>query len=109
MEVENLIKENWPSAVQGDLSHSDLGIIHYWTGEEKDRIVVRFVYEGQSRGESEKIFFIKSNKKDWILTQISTFRPSDNKLKLTRPTSINTWTKGLYIFRANMEACLGIF
>lgn len=31
---EEEIKINWPSAVEGDLEHPELGFIHYWTGEQ---------------------------------------------------------------------------
>jgi hypothetical protein len=50
---EEEIKINWPSAVEGDLEHPELGFIHYWTGEQLGRIVLRFSYEGQAEGESE--------------------------------------------------------
>ena len=50
---EGKIKENWPSAVEGSIEHPDLGIIKYWTGEQKDKIVVRFSYEGQIKEEAE--------------------------------------------------------
>ena len=88
---ENEIKESWPSAVEGRLDHPDIGIINYWTGEQKDRIVVRFSYEGQNKGESEKIFFINENQGDWVLSQISTFKSSDSKLKLTKLQSFKEY------------------
>ncbi len=88
---ENEIKDNWPSAVEGNIEHPDLGIINYWTGEEKDRIVVRFKYEGQIKEESEKIFFINLNQGDWVLSQISTFKSSNSKLKLTKVHSFQEY------------------
>ena len=91
MVEEKEIKDNWPSAVEGSIDHPDLGIINYWTGEQKDRIVVRFSYEGQAKGESEKIFFINLNHGDWILSQISTFKSSDSKLKLTKIQSFKEY------------------
>ena len=81
---QDLIKKNWPSAVEGEIYHSDLGKIHYWSGEEKNKIVVRFTYEGQTESDSKKVFFINSNNGDWILSQISTFHNSDSKLKLIK-------------------------
>ena len=84
---ENEIKDNWPSAIKGELEHPDLGLIHYWTGEQKKRIVLRFRFEGQTKGESEKIFFISLGKEDWVLNQISSFQSSDSKLKLIKNQS----------------------
>ena len=46
------------SAVEGNLNHPDLGLIHYWTGEHGGKIVIRFKFESQDEGESEKIIFI---------------------------------------------------
>ena len=88
---ENEIKDSWPSAVEGSIDHPDIGIINYWTGEQKDRIVVRFSYEGQIKGESEKIFFININQGDWVLSQISTFKSSDSMLKLTKIQSFKEY------------------
>ena len=85
--VEEEIKENWSSAVEGDLEHPELGFIHYWTGEQRDRIVVRFIYEGQDKGESEKMFFIDLSKEGWVLRHISTFQSQDSKLKLVKNQS----------------------
>ena len=85
--VEEEIKENWSSAVEGDLEHPELGFIHYWTGEQRGRIVVRFSYEGQDKGESEKMFFIDLSKEGWVLRHISTFQSQDSKLKLVKNKS----------------------
>ena len=85
--VEEEIKENWSSAVEGDLEHPELGFIHYWTGEQRGRIVVRFSYEGQDNGESEKMFFIDLSKEGWVLRHISTFQSQDSKLKLVKNQS----------------------
>ena len=76
--VEEEIKENWSSAVEGDLEHPELGFIHYWTGEQRGRIAVRFIYEGQDKGESEKMFFIDLRKEGWVLRHISTFKSQDS-------------------------------
>jgi len=88
---ENKIKESWPSAVEGSIDHPVLGTINYWTGEQNDRIVVRFSYEGQIKSESEKLFFINVNQEDWVLSQISTFKSSDSKLKLTKIQSFKEY------------------
>ena len=88
---ENKIKESWPSAVEGSIEHPDFGIIKYWTGEQNNRIVVRFSYEGQIKSESEIIFFINVNLGDWVLSQISTFKSSDSKLKLTKIQSFKEY------------------
>ena len=55
---EDKIKENWPNAVEGDLEHPELGYIHYWTGEQRGQIVVRFSYTNQEEGESKKNVFL---------------------------------------------------
>ena len=88
---ENEIKESWPSAVEGRIEHPDIGIINYWTGEQNNRIVVRFSYKGQNKGESDKIFFINVNQGDWVLSQISTFKSSDSKLKLAKIQSFKEY------------------
>ena len=85
--LEEEIKKNWPSAVEGDLKHPELGFIHYWTGEQRGRIVVRFSYDGQEKGESEKMFFIGFNTEGWVLNYISTFKSQDSKLKLLKNQS----------------------
>ena len=84
---EDNIKENWPNAVEGDLEHPELGYIHYWTGEQRGRIVVRFSYTDQEEGESKKMFFIDLSKEGWILRHISTFQSQDSKLKLVKNQS----------------------
>jgi len=84
---EEEIKINWPSAVEGDLEHPELGFIHYWTGEQRGRIVLRFSYEGQAEGESEKMFFINLDQDTWVLSHISTFQARDSKLKLVKNQS----------------------
>ena len=84
---EDKIKENWPNAVEGDLEHPELGFIHYWTGEQRGRIVVRFSYTNQEEGESKKMFFIDLSKEGWILRHISTFQSQDSILKLVKNKS----------------------
>ena len=84
---EEKIKENWSSAVEGNLEHPELGCIHYWTGEQRGRIVVRFSYEGQDMGESEKMFFIDLSNEGWVLCYTSTFQFQDSKLKLVKNQS----------------------
>ena len=86
---EKEIFVHWPSAVEGEFEHPDLGIIRYWTGEKKNQMVVRFCYEGQIKDESEKIFFINLEKEDWFITHISTFRSSESKLKLIKNLSFS--------------------
>jgi len=83
-EIEEEIKKNWPSALEGDLEHPVLGMIHYWTGEQRDRIVIRFSYEGQTKGESEKMFFINLSQDSWLLDHISTFKLENEKMKLIK-------------------------
>ena len=90
---EDNIKENWPNAVEGELEHPELGFIHYWTGEQRGRIVVRFSYTGQEEDESKKMFFIDLSKKGWILRHISTFQSQDSKLKLVKNQSFREQDK----------------
>jgi len=85
--IDLKIKENWPSAVEGNLNHPDLGLIHYWTGEHGSKIVIRFKFESQDEGESDKIFFINLKQESWELSHISTFQFSDSKLKLVKNQS----------------------
>ena len=81
---EEEIKKNWPSAVEGSFEHSVLGEVKYWTGEQHGKIVVRFSYDSQAEGESEKMFFIDFNKNIWELSHISTFESQNAKLKLLK-------------------------
>ena len=81
---EEEIKKNWPSAVGGTIEHPALGVVHYWTGEQHGKIVVRFSYDSQAEGESEKMFFIDFNKNIWELSHISTFESHNSKLKLLK-------------------------
>ena len=85
--IDEEIKVNWPSAVEGDLEHPELGLIHYWTGEQNRRIVLRFIYEGQAEIESKKMFFISLKQDSWELSYISTFQTFDSKLKLLKSQS----------------------
>jgi hypothetical protein len=85
--IEEEIKKNWPSALEGDLEHPDLGLIHYWTGEQRGKIVLRFSFEGQAEVESKKMFFINMKQDSWELSHISTFQTSDTKLKLVKNQS----------------------
>ena len=100
---EEEIKANWPSAVEGELEHPDLGTVHYWTGEQKDRIVLRFHYEGQNEGESEKIFFVYLVQDKWILSHNSTFKFSNSKLKLVKNQSFNELKKLENKYRSIIE------
>ena len=81
---EEEINKNWPSAVEGSIDHPELGVVHYWTGEQHGKIVVRFSYDSQAEGESEKMFFINLTKNSWELSHISTFESHDSKLKLLK-------------------------
>ena len=85
--IEEEIKKNWPSAVEGDLEHPELGLIHYWTGEQRGKIVLRFSFEGQAEVESKKMFFINLKQDSWELSHISTFQTYDTKLKLVKNQS----------------------
>ena len=85
--IEEEIKKNWPSAVAGDLEHPGLGLIHYWTGEQRGKIVLRFSFKGQAELDSKKMFFINLKHDSWELIHISTFLTSDTKLKLIKNQS----------------------
>ena len=85
--IEEEIKQNWPSAVEGDLEHPELGLIRYWTGEQRSRIVLRFSFERQAEGESAIMFFIHLKQDSWVLSHISTFQSSDSKLQLVKNQS----------------------
>ncbi len=85
--LEEEIQKSWPSAVEGDLEHPELGKIHYWTGEQRGRVVLRFRYEGQIQYESEKMFFVDLSKEGWILRHISTFQAMESGLKLIKNQS----------------------
>ena len=86
-QIEQKIKENWPSAVEGDLDHPDLGLIHYWTGEQRGMIALRFSFEGQDEGDSTKLFFIKLKRESWVWSHLSTFKITDSRLKLIKNQS----------------------
>ena len=81
--IEKEIKKNWPSAVEGDLEHPELGMIHYWTGEQRGKIVIRFSYEGQAEDESEKMFFIDLSQENWLLNLVTLFLRYEFKLIVT--------------------------
>ena len=81
---EEEINKNWPSAVEGSIEHPELGVIYYWTGEQHGKIVVRFRYDFQAKGESEKMFFINLTKNSWELSHISPFESHNSKLKLLK-------------------------
>ena len=81
---EEEIKKNWPSAVEGSIEHPELGIVHYLTGEQHGKIVVRFSYNSQAEGDSAKMFFIDLTKNNWELSHISTFESHNSKLKLLK-------------------------
>ena len=81
---EEAIKKNWPSAVEGRFEHPELGEIQYWTGERHGKIVVRFSYDSQTEGESEKMFFIDLVRNNWLISQISAFESHNSKLKLLK-------------------------
>ena len=82
--TEEEITKNWPSAVEGRFDHPELGGVQYWTGEQHGKIVVRFSYDSQTEGESEKLFFIYLVGNSWELIQISTFESHNSKLKLLK-------------------------
>ena len=81
---EEEIKKNWPSAVEGRIEHPELGVVQYWTGEQHGKIVVRFNYDSQDEGDSEKMFFIDLTKNSWELSHISKFESHNSKLKLLK-------------------------
>ncbi|MBC8258686.1 MAG: hypothetical protein H8E38_06715 [SAR324 cluster bacterium] len=84
---EEEIKGSWPSAVEGELEHPEFGLIHFWTGEQRGRIVVRFSFECQTEGESHKVFFIDLSQEGWVLQHISSFQFQNSKLKLIKSQS----------------------
>jgi hypothetical protein len=104
--IEEQIKANWPSAVEGDVEHPELGLIHYWTGEQRGRIVLRFSFEGQAEGESEKMFFINLNQDSWELNHISTFQTTDSKLKLIKNQSFKEQDELEQKYRSTIELFL---
>ena len=81
---EEEIKKSWPSAVAGSIEHPELGVVHYWKGEQHGKVVARFSYDSQAEGESEKMFFIDLTKNSWELSYISTFELHNSKLKLLK-------------------------
>ena len=81
---EEEIKKNWPSAVEGSIEHPELGLVHYWTGEQHGKIAVRFCYDFQTAGDSGKVFFIDLTKNSWELSHISTFESHKSKLRLLK-------------------------
>ena len=81
---EEEIKKNWPSAVEGSIEHPELGVVYYWTGEQHGKIVVRFCYDSQAEGDSEKMFFIVLTKNSWELRHISSFKLHNSKLQLLK-------------------------
>jgi len=103
---EEEIKENWPSVVEGDLEHPELGFIHYWTGEQRGRIVLRFSYEGQAEGESEKMFFVNLSQEAWVLSHISTFKSQDSKLKLMKIQSFKEQDELIKKYRSLIDLFL---
>ena len=52
--LEEELKKHWPSAVKGDFEHPEKGTIHYWAGEQRGRIVVRFTYPQQPAEDQNK-------------------------------------------------------
>ena len=81
---EEEIKKYWPSAVEGSIEHEELGLVQYWTGEQHGKIVVRFCYDSQAEGDSEKMFFIVLTKNSWELSHISSFKLHNSKLQLLK-------------------------
>ena len=104
--IEQEIKENWPSAVEGDLDHPEFGLIHYWTGEQRDKIVLRFSFDGQAEDESAKMFFINLKQDSWVLSHISTFQTSDSKLKLVKNQSFQEQNELEQKYRSIIELFL---
>ena len=81
---EDEIKKNWPSAVEGSVEHPEIGLVQYWTGEQHGKIVVRFNYNSQAEGDSEKMFFIVLTKNSWELSHFSSFKLHNSKLQLLK-------------------------
>ena len=85
--LEEELKKYWPSAVEGDFEHSELGLVHYWAGEQRGRIVVRFSYLQQPKEDYDKVFFIDAGNEGWVLRHVSTFQNLNNELKLVKNQS----------------------
>ena len=70
--------------MEGSIEHPELGVVYYWTGEQQGKIVVRFCYDSQAEGDSEKMFFIVLTKNSWELRHISSFKLHNSKLQLLK-------------------------
>ena len=81
---EEELKKHWPSAVEGDFEHSEKGVVHYWAGEQRGRIVVRFSYPQQPDEDQDKVFFIDAGTESWVLRHVSTFQNLNAELKLIK-------------------------
>ncbi|HCP33780.1 MAG: hypothetical protein QF560_04245 [SAR324 cluster bacterium] len=84
---EEELKKHWPSAVEGDFEHSEKGVVHYWAGEQRGRIVVRFSYPQQPDEDQDKVFFIDAGTESWVLRHVSTFQNLNAELKLIKNQS----------------------
>ena len=84
---EEELKKHWPSAVEGDFEHSEKGVIHYWAGEQRGRIVVRFTYLQQPVEDQNKVFFIDAGTEGWVLRHVSEFQNLEAELKLVKNQS----------------------
>ncbi|SVC66444.1 uncharacterized protein METZ01_LOCUS319298, partial [marine metagenome] len=49
-------------------------VVHYWAGEQRGRIVVRFSYPQQPDEDQDKVFFIDAGTESWVLRHVSTFQ-----------------------------------
>ena len=87
METGRGIEKHWPSAVEGDFEHPEKGTIHYWAGEQRGRIVVRFTYLQQPVEDQNKVFFIDAGTEGWVLRHVSEFQNLDAELKLVKNQS----------------------
>ena len=85
--LEEELKKHWPSAVEGDFEHPEKGTIHYWAGEQRGKIVVRFTYPQQPVEDQNKVFFIDAGTEGWVLRHVSEFQNLDAELKLVKNQS----------------------
>ena len=85
--LDEELKKHWPSAVEGDFEHPEKGTIHFWAGEQRGRIVVRFTYSQQPVEDQNKVFFIDAGTEGWVLRHVSEFQNLDAELKLVKNQS----------------------
>ena len=86
-EINEYHRKYWPSAVMGNFTDPEKGLIFFWTGEKLGRIAVSFHFKNQPQEESKKVFFIEVNSNGWALRHISTFKLINSEMKLIKNQS----------------------